>query len=747
VNVKWPEQMPEGGRLAESEEAYKAGLACVVDPLMSCAQTLHVTLFFDGTNNNDDEANGIWRDSVVKTHSNVARLFSAARDEPENGIFKAYIPGVGTPFKKIGEEYYSSNGKALAAGFDPRCVWAYTRLLNSVYSAISTTTRGGLIADFPEARKLCDASGPVEDFKPYLNRLGVAHKQAVDEGRQPQSVKKIWVNVIGFSRGAAAARVFVHKLINEWAPGGKLGDQAGRYALPYEVNFMGLFDTVAAVGLPDSVRASLNYANIAGHSTGGIKGMAFAANGALNIPSQVRSCHHAFSIHEQRMSFPLDSIRMGGNYSGGRRVEVAYPGVHSDVGGGYGAGEQGKGCDSHGKGVDARKLSQIPLHDMYIAALKCGVPLATSKDILKNKELVADFAIDPALVQVFNAWQRTAPMIKSLEDAMRFGMEQMTNWRTLRAEINNADYITHRPFYQFAKEDSMTPHQVTDAVESAKEKDPQYQALSEQLTSAQKQRTAVGSTSVTRNVSEINRWDAQIEKIKAAQARRSEALTGIVAHPDAKPGPGQRPNIGRPGDGPADFGTNDKTDLRQSAEEMRLLLGYLYPTQRSRWQVSSLVAPSFQTYPPAPPSSVGLPRVAREKPGKGGSTFLTMVPIANIMLHSGRTSGVQTFSVGDDVISTPVRDVESFVRKWTSDAAVEQFRLQRDVVALYDDYVHDSRGWFRVPWFHEYAPGGYFWPRVVFAGNDERTPWLGFDPLKVALDTLPETGVATTALA
>jgi hypothetical protein len=36
VNVKWPEQMPEGGRLAESEEAYKAGLACVVDPKMSC---------------------------------------------------------------------------------------------------------------------------------------------------------------------------------------------------------------------------------------------------------------------------------------------------------------------------------------------------------------------------------------------------------------------------------------------------------------------------------------------------------------------------------------------------------------------------------------------------------------------------------------------------------------------------------------------------------------------------------------
>ena len=109
----------------------------------------------------------------------------------------------------------------------------------------------------------------------------------------------------------------------------------GKYAIPYQVNFMGLFDTVASVGLPDSTRATLDVGLFAGHE-------AFAGNGAMDIPPQVRFCRHAFSIHEQRMSFPLDSIRKGKSYPGGVREEVPYPGVHSDVGGGYGSANRAR---------------------------------------------------------------------------------------------------------------------------------------------------------------------------------------------------------------------------------------------------------------------------------------------------------------------------------------------------------------------------------------------------------------------
>src|ERR1700712_1097950 len=137
MTLKGPEQMPENGRLSQSDDAWMSGLMRVVDAKMSCQQTLNITLFFDGTNNNDAE-NNLWRDSKTNTHTNVARLFNAALDDVKSGIFKAYIPGVGTPFPEIGESIYSTKGKAFGEGFNERCMWAYTRVLNAVYNAIAS---------------------------------------------------------------------------------------------------------------------------------------------------------------------------------------------------------------------------------------------------------------------------------------------------------------------------------------------------------------------------------------------------------------------------------------------------------------------------------------------------------------------------------------------------------------------------------------------------------------------------------
>ncbi|WP_233238743.1 hypothetical protein [Bordetella sp. LUAb4] len=53
-----------------------------------------------------------------------------------------------------------------------------------------------------------------------------------------------------------------------------------------------------------------------------------------------------------------------------------------------------------------------------------------------------------------------------------------------------------------------------------------------------------------------------------------------------------------------------------------------------------------------------------------------------------------------------------------------------------DDYVHDSRAWFRVPYFHEYAPGGFAWGRTFFVGGDIRVRDLGFDRVDVDAVTL-----------
>nr|WP_229612989.1 DUF2235 domain-containing protein [Pseudomonas syringae] len=59
-------------------------------------------------------------------------------------------------------------------------------------------------------------------------------------------------------------------------------------------------------------------------------------------------------------------------------LEVIYPGVHSDLGGGYPPGDQGKAI-----GRDDRfLLSQIALNEMYADAFAHGAPLKIPEDVL-----------------------------------------------------------------------------------------------------------------------------------------------------------------------------------------------------------------------------------------------------------------------------------------------------------------------------------------------------------------------------
>jgi len=720
VTIRWPEAMPEGGRLplSQSEDAYAQGALRMHDETRSCQQTLQISLFFDGTNNNDapenpkDAAGNPLRDSIKRAHTNVARLFNAALDKKEQGIFAFYLPGVGTPLPEIGEMTYLKMGKAMAKGFNARCVLGYIRVLNAVYYAIAPDKTIELIP-FKKAKLLCDAAanGDVSGFEEPIQTLGVTHKLAVDAQHPPGTIRKIWINVIGFSRGAAGARAFVHKLVNSWAPGGNLVKFTGKYALPYQVNFLGLFDTVASVGPPDFTRATVDIGSFDGH-------FAFANNGAMRIPDSVRYCVHAFSIHEQRMSFPVDSIReVGGAYPLGIRHEIAYPGVHSDVGGGYAPNEQGKGRDPD-KG-DGGKLSQIALHDMYIHALKYGVPMLKGDEILSKADSRADFDLFPTTIEAFNNWLKTAGPIGRMEDAIKHGMAEMLAWRTLRAQPETPEYVASREFFLKAKEDHMTPYKVEEAFEKAEKSDPQLKIPQAKLARLQEQKSqTTGDRRYPANMARIMELDAEIKATELEIERRKEALCGEVAHPDTEDAA-----PARPGEGVCDVTTNEQTDLRQGAEEMRLLLGYLHPDEReSKWGVTVTLRldPAPRQYPDEVKTTTTL-SVKHEQPGS--DTPEVRLAESGILLASTWSTVMSKFSRPNDIVAAPACGVVSFLKKHASMEAAN--RLQKESIHLLDDYVHDSRIWFRVPWFHEYAPGGYGWPRVIFEGGEKRIAYLG----------------------
>ena len=111
--------------------------------------------------------------------------------------------------------------------------------------------------------------------------------------------------VFGFSRGAALARKFASRTL-ETDPG-------------LQVAFLGVFDTVAAM---DGV-----------HTKGEeISSDVVFENGTLD--PRVRRAVHIVSLDEDRIAFEPTLINRD-EENPGRITEVWFPGVHSDIGGGY----------------------------------------------------------------------------------------------------------------------------------------------------------------------------------------------------------------------------------------------------------------------------------------------------------------------------------------------------------------------------------------------------------------------------
>ena len=110
--------------------------------------------------------------------------------------------------------------------------------------------------------------------------------------------------------------------------------------------------------------ASVGIANIAPFAEGHMGW----ADDTMELPDNglIKKCTHLVSSHEQRLCFPLDSIcRSDGTYPS-YATEVVYPGMHSDIGGGYPPGDQGKAVGHN----DSNLLSQIALRDMYASAFE-----------------------------------------------------------------------------------------------------------------------------------------------------------------------------------------------------------------------------------------------------------------------------------------------------------------------------------------------------------------------------------------
>ncbi|TDL96962.1 DUF2235 domain-containing protein [Stutzerimonas stutzeri ATCC 17588 = LMG 11199] len=322
----WQEEPGDLAPLGLEEEDEEEEL--VEQPQQQARQgiTLRIGVFFDGTGNNlanaavtekcrqDDltqldertlgevvdycrahgfggsEDNGFFTQTPDNSYgnapSNVARLFdlyqddatrSLARDERSASI-KAYLEGIGT---SSGEE-------------------------DSVYGQATGMGDTGVVARVMQSPNTISL------------QLGL-----FTESNPGVQVDALEFDIFGFSRGAAAARHFANELLK--SNGGVLAGllSPGQFGLSEDfewsghacINFIGLFDTVAAVA--DPMRWDFSPAD--------------HLNPGVNLylpPGCARKVVQLTARDEMRWNFALNSVAP-------HHQEIALPGAHSDIGGGY----------------------------------------------------------------------------------------------------------------------------------------------------------------------------------------------------------------------------------------------------------------------------------------------------------------------------------------------------------------------------------------------------------------------------
>lgn len=359
--------------------------------LSACKKPVWISCFFDGTGNNyKEDGNGNTDIDKVK-YSNIAKLgkFAHVKEDVPNRIYGIYAQGVGTPFLEIGDKgegIDKATGMASAAKGQARISWMLTEF---------------------KAR--------IDSHMPHVNQVNVA--------------------VFGFSRGAAQARAFVRQVMNQCGQEAEhlLWTKSGGNKPPRLVfYFLGIFDTVASVGIGGSrletnIRNGLQFGPPPISILGGLMRLADAGGHAdwandLRVPHQVRFCEHFVAAHEVREKFPADSVREDQIMPGNCR-ETLYPGVHSDVGGGYESMTQEGRCN---------ELSRIALCNMYLSAYAAGVPFKSPEVIMKTTGDL--FEIKDELKHSFEAYMSVVANADRFEGQCISHMNNYYHWRWGRTE-------------------------------------------------------------------------------------------------------------------------------------------------------------------------------------------------------------------------------------------------------------------------------------------------------------------------
>lgn len=371
-----------------------------------CSDVVNISVFFDGTGNNrfvdgDDPKYGGDPGSSPKKWSNVARLWRSAIFETGDELanYPIYISGVGTPYNGTAANWLDGAniktednvfGNAAGAGGTRRTEFGQHNVNNALRQVLLNNAKqlGGTTKAYAEKSK-----------NQSLSELGKALKEH-------RLIKVINMSIFGFSRGAALGRAFSNDFLKLCKT-----DQAGKLTYegyPIRIHFMGLFDTVASFGAPAA----------------NMDGLFSEKN--LKVPGQTERCVHYVAAHELRFSFPVDLIRQHGRLMP-NWTETIYPGVHSDVGGGYMPLKTGGGNDNSANQGISNNYARIPMRDMMSEAVRSGVRMLAYGDVEKtsNQIFTERFAIEPKTAEAYKQYMAAVAPSGTIEQIIAAHMKAL----------------------------------------------------------------------------------------------------------------------------------------------------------------------------------------------------------------------------------------------------------------------------------------------------------------------------------
>ncbi len=207
----------------------------------------------------------------------------------------------------------------------------------------------------------------------------------------------------------AAVRIYQRTDMPEGAFGASVDEFKHDHCYPAKINFLGVFDTVGALGLPGLNKLAPRFHDV-------------------QLGGQVLRARHAMAVDETRLKFaptfweaPEDS---GGAPAEDERVkQVWFEGAHSDIGGGY--RETGLSDTSllwmAGEAHDAGLVFDVPLLSHYVCS---------GSDPIRHNPLNMMYKVDNLILE--------AKMKVSKEkeaSAFSGGLRRLTNKRALSVRV------------------------------------------------------------------------------------------------------------------------------------------------------------------------------------------------------------------------------------------------------------------------------------------------------------------------